>query len=60
MMIRGSAVGIESGYQLNDRWSGIRILLGLRMFTASCQMDTESSFPYIKADGAWNSPLRKQ
>jgi hypothetical protein len=36
---RGSAVGIATGYILDDRWVTVRVLIGSRMFTAASHQD---------------------
>jgi hypothetical protein len=39
MMSHDSAVGIATGYELDDRGSGVRVLVGSRIFTFPCRLD---------------------
>jgi hypothetical protein len=62
---RDSAAGITTGYWLDDRGIGVRVPVGLKIFTSSCRpnrlwsppktsypMGTGGSFPGRKAAGA--------
>jgi hypothetical protein len=63
---RDSAVGIATGYGLDDRWVGVRVPVGSRIFSSprrpgvhptSYVMGTGSSFLGVKAARAWSWPL---
>jgi hypothetical protein len=48
IMSRDSAVGIGTGYGLDDQQVGVRVLVGARIFTSPCRPDQlwgPSSFP---------------
>jgi hypothetical protein len=59
-LLRHSAVGIETGYRLNDRQVGVRVPVGSTIFTSPCRPDrlwgpptsctkgTGGSFPTLK------------
>jgi hypothetical protein len=65
---RDSAVGIATGYGLDDLGVGVRVLVGSRIFSsprrpdrlrahsASYSIGTGGSFPKGKAAGAWSWP----
>jgi hypothetical protein len=66
---RDNAVGIATGYGLDDRGVGVRVPVGSRIsllhvvqtgsevHPTSYPMGTGGSFPRGKAAGAWNWPL---
>jgi hypothetical protein len=65
---RGSAVGIATGYGLDDKGVGIRVPVGSRIFISSCRPDRlwgptnlsneyGGSIPGVIADWAWIWPL---
>jgi hypothetical protein len=64
MKSRNSAVGIATGYRLDDQEVGVRVPVGSRIFTSSCRPGRlcvppsllssgyRGSFPGVKAAGA--------
>jgi hypothetical protein len=68
MWCRDTAVGMATGYAMDDRGVGVRVPVGSRIFSsrvvqtgpevhAAYTMGTRSSFPGSKAAGARSSPL---
>jgi hypothetical protein len=69
---RDSAVGIATGYGLDDWEFGVRVPVGSRIFTSPCRPDRfcgppnllyngyRDLFPGGKAAGAWSWPLTLQ
>jgi hypothetical protein len=63
---RGSAVDKASRYVFDDRWAGVRIPIGSRMFTSPYRPDRlwcllnsyGGSFANSRAAGAWSWPLK--
>jgi hypothetical protein len=48
---RGSAVGIATGYGLDGRRAGVRVLVGARIFTSPCRPDWRWGPPSLLSNG---------
>jgi hypothetical protein len=52
-MSRDSAVSIATGYGLDDRGVGARVLVGSRIFTSPCHPDRLWGPPNLLSNGYW-------
>jgi hypothetical protein len=48
---RGSAVGIATGYGLDDQGARVRVTVGARIFTSPCRPDRLWGPPYLLSNG---------